>query len=244
MLDIFPELKDSTNIIFLEPSKKGLKRFRHSGNVPEPLESPMFAHLSLSSRIHQHVREVADLSLRKVPALSFKFTTLDQARDELTRKEMYRQQSLIYVSKCKSWAQCRLLLMKELVPNEQFIQLPRHARIEQFNTKSASMDEEAQKRLPAVEFGRKRFASTGDVFSAELTASLLDGSASYSLQRVASHSIAVSGTPNGFTLSQALPTLRNRKLSESYSRDAAKELASLKKMESRASKPLERCPEN
>lgn len=68
-MDIFPELKTSTNILFLEPSKKAIRRINTDNPMPRPLGEDMWAHTKLSTAIRRNVAEVADIALRKVPQL-------------------------------------------------------------------------------------------------------------------------------------------------------------------------------
>lgn len=69
MLHLFPELGDSTNIFFVLPSRKSLRRLPSSDLLPLPLDRTMWAHTFLDDRIHRNVAEVADVGLRLVPSL-------------------------------------------------------------------------------------------------------------------------------------------------------------------------------
>jgi hypothetical protein len=118
MLELFPELMHATNINFAEVSKKSLRRFGRNNYAPEPLEKHMWAHTFLSDRIREHIREVADLSLRVVPALSTKFCALDERHRPRQVMGVRRQQAVLASSGAKSWPECRLSLMRNLVAGE------------------------------------------------------------------------------------------------------------------------------
>jgi hypothetical protein len=67
MTDIFPELAHSTDIYFVLPSKKSLRRFPCVDILPRPLPTTLHAHRLLPDRVHRNVVEIADLALRRVP---------------------------------------------------------------------------------------------------------------------------------------------------------------------------------
>lgn len=75
MSEIFPELLESTDVYFVTPSKKALRRFPTSDPIPPPLDRTMQAHRFLDDRIHRDVAEVADFALRKVPSLTIVLET-------------------------------------------------------------------------------------------------------------------------------------------------------------------------
>jgi hypothetical protein len=64
MLEIFPELKETANILFMVPSKKSLRRFP-STISPVPLERDMWSHNFYSERVRQDVHEVAAAFFRR-----------------------------------------------------------------------------------------------------------------------------------------------------------------------------------
>lgn len=72
MLQLFPELRESTDMFFMLPSKKALRRFPSSNTIPSLLERSMWAHRILDDRIRRGVCEVADCSLRRVPSLTIR----------------------------------------------------------------------------------------------------------------------------------------------------------------------------
>lgn len=75
MFDIFPELHNSSEIIFLSPSKKAIRRFPTCDPAPKPLRSTFWAQKILDDRIRVYVAEIADLSLRVVPSLMERLNT-------------------------------------------------------------------------------------------------------------------------------------------------------------------------
>ena len=75
MSEIFPELLESTDVYFVTPSKKALRRFPTPDPIPPPLDRTMHAHRFLDDRIHRAVAEVAGFALRKVPSLTIALET-------------------------------------------------------------------------------------------------------------------------------------------------------------------------
>jgi len=115
MYEIFPELKDSTNIRFKEPSKKAVRRFRSSGYQPAPLDKSRWAHNFRIERTRRHVVEVADLSLRVVPRLSDRLSKLDAHREEHSIHNANRQEALMKSMDLFPWRKCRIVFMKSYV---------------------------------------------------------------------------------------------------------------------------------
>ena len=117
MLELFPELQYTTNIVFSEVSKKGTRLFRRIQHSPEQLDKSMWAHEFLSDRIHGHVREVADVALRAVPALSIEFVALDKKNLALLEAERRRQQIIMESRRLPfdRWPEYRVQLMRELL---------------------------------------------------------------------------------------------------------------------------------
>lgn len=116
MLELFPELKDFSDLHFREPTKKTKSRFKYSQFRPDPLEQRMRARTLVRERIRRNVLLVADNSLRLVPVLSLRFVELDeqrsQAKREVNRRLYLRMGSII---KTQDLSEARLALMKDLV---------------------------------------------------------------------------------------------------------------------------------
>ena len=68
MVEVFPELEESSNIIFNSPSKKALKRFNSVNPFPPRLGKSHWAHSILKDTISRNVREVAISSLQGMKA--------------------------------------------------------------------------------------------------------------------------------------------------------------------------------
>lgn len=117
MLELFPELRHTTNIIFSESAKKGSRLFRRNQNLPKQLEESMWAHTFLSSRIHNHVYEVADLTLRVVPRLSAQLSVLDWRAGEAIQADRRRQEAALMARGLSQdqWQAHMLQLMRVLV---------------------------------------------------------------------------------------------------------------------------------
>jgi len=79
---IFPELKNSLGISFLNPSSKGQRRFPNALKVPVPsIDHELWEEISVEGRTKRHVQEVAMLFITKVPELSNKLDSIASARD-------------------------------------------------------------------------------------------------------------------------------------------------------------------
>jgi hypothetical protein len=72
MMEVFPELEESSNIIFNVPSKKALKRFNSVNPFPPRLGKSHWAHSILKDTMSRNVREVAVSSLQGVRVRSEK----------------------------------------------------------------------------------------------------------------------------------------------------------------------------
>ena len=117
MLQLFPELKDSTTIIYREPSKKGIRRF-HSSEIPEALDKSMMAHNILETLIQKAIFEVASYALTEIPALSIQLAAHEYSDRALARS--LRQRQAIMKARCtSSWKKCRYMILRE------FFALPR-----------------------------------------------------------------------------------------------------------------------
>jgi hypothetical protein len=69
MMELFPELLDSPEFFFSQPSKKAMRRFPAVEPMPRQLSIAMRAERILDDRIRSNVAEVADVTLRIVPSL-------------------------------------------------------------------------------------------------------------------------------------------------------------------------------
>lgn len=63
-MEVFPELEESSNIIFKTPSKKALKRFASVNPCPPRLGRSHWAHSILKDTISRNIREVAVSSIQ------------------------------------------------------------------------------------------------------------------------------------------------------------------------------------
>lgn len=107
MLLLFPELRDSTNIYFIRPSQKGLRRFRSQDLIPNPLDRAMWAHTLLDERIRRNLREVAAAGMSMIPVLFAKLSTSNgKGKDHFSRRIQSADNSA-------EWERCRLELMRE-----------------------------------------------------------------------------------------------------------------------------------
>jgi hypothetical protein len=69
MIGVFPELRIASDVAFLVPSKKALRRIHTNCPIPGPLLPDMGARMQLCTIRRQNVVEVADAALRRVPHL-------------------------------------------------------------------------------------------------------------------------------------------------------------------------------
>lgn len=106
MMEVFPELEESSNIIFNTPSKKALKRFVSVNALPPRLGKSHWAHSILKDTISRNVREVAVSSLQGVKVSS------KQRRAAVDRYIEVRQDGL---ETPKSRANVRKQLRRDLI---------------------------------------------------------------------------------------------------------------------------------
>lgn len=69
MTEIFPELVYSSDMHFILPSKKALRRFPSATVLPRPLPDTLNAQYLLSDSIRRNLAEIADLAMRRIPSL-------------------------------------------------------------------------------------------------------------------------------------------------------------------------------
>jgi hypothetical protein len=111
MLTLFPELQESTNIIFREPSKKGQRRFRALHHAAPPLPREQWAHIVLDERIRRNMREVASHALLTVPALTLMLAHLEPKATHAS--VIRRRQAIQRTYGANNWKLARLELMRE-----------------------------------------------------------------------------------------------------------------------------------
>ena len=77
MTFIFPELKNSLGISFLNPTSKGRRRFPNALKSPvPPIDHDLWKEISAEGKTKRHVQEVAMLFITKVPNLSNKLDSV------------------------------------------------------------------------------------------------------------------------------------------------------------------------
>jgi hypothetical protein len=112
MLELFPELRDSTNIVFIRPSQKGLRRFRSQDRIPDPLDRAMWAHTLLDERIRRNLKEVASAGLCEIPSLMARL-----AKSGISQRDMAaiqrQERAALRAHEGERWERCRLRLMRE-----------------------------------------------------------------------------------------------------------------------------------
>lgn len=114
-MELFPELKDLSDMHFREPCKKTKGRFKLSGFRPNPLEPRMRAHVVFRDRIQQDVRVVADASLRSVPDLLLRLAPLTQ-KQRADRRDCNRQLYLRMNSfKTQDPSELRVSIMRDFL---------------------------------------------------------------------------------------------------------------------------------
>jgi hypothetical protein len=115
IMQLFPELKQSSDICFVELPKKGVaRRFRAAEAAPEPLDSSLCAHTLLEDRIRHHVAEVASSCMLHVPQLTLRLARsrgITEIGSQRQRRAAMSAQGLF------EWEECRLEMMKSLVHN-------------------------------------------------------------------------------------------------------------------------------
>jgi hypothetical protein len=112
MLELFPELRDSTNIVFIRPSQKGLRRFRSQDHIPDPLDRAMWAHTLLDERIRRNLKEVASAGLCEIPSLISRLAISGGIKRDMAAIQR-QEKGALRAHEGESWERCRLRLMRE-----------------------------------------------------------------------------------------------------------------------------------
>ena len=111
MLQLFPELESSPNIIFRNPSSKARRRFSKAREVSSPpIDKSLWDAISLEGTIKRHVQEVASIYITKVPALMAK---LDEADERKSRRWKSLVAAIIRARSVEAWSECRGTMLHE-----------------------------------------------------------------------------------------------------------------------------------
>jgi hypothetical protein len=116
MVQLFPELRFSTDIVFMEPSKKAARRIQSADPMPDPLDRDMWAHERLNDLIRGNVAEVAGLGLRRLPML----TSQRQVHEEMPSR-FDRRSRFVGMMRARGISEesdLRLVAMRELLSAE------------------------------------------------------------------------------------------------------------------------------
>jgi hypothetical protein len=115
IMQLFPELKQASNICLLEIPKKGMgSRFRAAEAAPAPLDSSLCAHSLLEDRIRHHVSEVASTCMLHVPQLTLR---LSRSRGRTEIGSQRQRRAAMSSRGLFAWEECRLEMMKSLIHN-------------------------------------------------------------------------------------------------------------------------------
>ena len=126
MYELFPELRNSDTLRFVEPSRKGIRRFRYDMKPVADFETTTLrAQKLVDDRIRNNVSLVASAGLCRIPVLMHhpsssqvvEVKNHSHAKRERRSDQRRRQQALMQVGGYKSWSQCRLHWMQALVSN-------------------------------------------------------------------------------------------------------------------------------
>jgi hypothetical protein len=112
MLELFPELRDSTNMVFIRPSQKGLRRFKSQDRIPDPLDRAMWAHTLLDERIRRNLKEVAYAGLCEMPSLLSRLVKSDGSQRDMAAIQR-QEKAALRAHERESWERCRFRLMRE-----------------------------------------------------------------------------------------------------------------------------------
>jgi len=83
MIELFPELEGSLNIVFQQTSGKSKRRFPDAPKSPSTLvTNDVWESISLESLIKKHNKEVTHLYMTKVPSLMAKLDEMDKKKAE------------------------------------------------------------------------------------------------------------------------------------------------------------------
>jgi hypothetical protein len=110
---IFPELKNSLGISFLNPSSKGQRRFPNALklSVP-PIDHALWEEISVEGKTKRHVQEVAMLFITKVPQLSNRLVSMPPPRNS-NFDSFFR--AVMEVNGFQSIEQARRYVMKQYI---------------------------------------------------------------------------------------------------------------------------------
>lgn len=118
MMELFPEIKDFSDMHFRELCKKTRGRFKASTLRPDPLEPRLRVHMLYRDRIRRNVLAVADLSLRLVPSLTLRLAPLEErvrAERRSRNRQLYLRMSNL---KNQQLSDVRVSVMRDLVHQE------------------------------------------------------------------------------------------------------------------------------
>ncbi|KAL7579118.1 hypothetical protein ACA910_019148 [Epithemia clementina (nom. ined.)] len=123
MYELFPELRNSDTLRFVEPSRKGIRRFRYDIRpVAEFETTTLRAQKLVDDRVRKNVSSVASAGMCQIPVLLNSpskegFPTREQKIQHIIGSE-HRRTALTKAHAFKTWKHCRLHLMKALVAND------------------------------------------------------------------------------------------------------------------------------
>jgi hypothetical protein len=115
MIALFPELEYGTCMNFVNPSKKGKKRFHAGSNIPLPLDKSMQVEAITNQLIKSNMREfVMAYVTNRVPDLLVRLH--DRERKKTGRFSLQRRAEM-HARRLTSWPRCRYeIIMDFLYP--------------------------------------------------------------------------------------------------------------------------------
>jgi hypothetical protein len=113
---IFPELRHSTDVCFVAPSKKSLRRFPSPEALPEPLDRRLWAHILFEERVRRNVSEVANAALRFVPELTLQLSGIQPRATTRSSRQLKAAMSVRGLSDLSA---ARLEVMREFLSSKK-----------------------------------------------------------------------------------------------------------------------------
>jgi hypothetical protein len=171
MMEIFPELLHSTDIYFVLPSKKALRRFPCIDVLPRPLPTTLQGHRLLSDRIHRNLVEIADLALRQIPQRAVALDRYIESKSrQSTKSTIYewstqRLKAMVQNGSYSNESEARIAIIRTALPMQVSSAIDRNMFNRTFNHSASNYYGEDNDR---------RNSSTVDVSGGTNTYNILD----------------------------------------------------------------------
>ena len=148
MYKLFPELKNSDTLRFVEPSRKGIRRFRYDFTIPAADYETLRAQKVIDDRIRRNVSLVASVGMCRIPSLLSKLNGFlqdgekstngkneanrRQRQQEEKEKKFGSEQRRLASTRARgfqNWQDCSFFLMQALAENRLIGDAPPVVRV-------------------------------------------------------------------------------------------------------------------